>query len=59
MFMVKPIFSRYVGWFLVTTPSVEMTKRYIDTFLIFPAFLFPEQSFNFSEFFLSQFWEGH
>jgi len=39
MFLVKPIFSRYFRKCLVIIPSVEMTKGYIDSLLIFQIFL--------------------
>ena len=39
MFLVKPILSSYFRRLLVTIPSVETAKRYIDTFFSFQLFL--------------------
>ena len=54
MFLVKPIFSRYLRKFLVTTLSTEMTEGYIATLLSFQIFLISRFKFsNFIIFFAS------
>jgi hypothetical protein len=40
VFFVKPAFSIYFRRLLVTTPSTELTKRYIDTLFSFQIFFF-------------------
>jgi len=45
--LVKPAFCRYFREFLVTTPSAEMTKGYIDTWLSFQIFFISGPKFSY------------
>ena len=44
-FLVKPIFSKYFSKFLLSTPSTDITKVYIDTLLSFQSQYFKFHNF--------------
>ena len=46
-FLAKPIISRYFKRFLVTPPSAEMTKGYIDTLLNYQVSLISRAKFSY------------
>jgi len=45
MFLVEPVFSRYFRKFLMTSPTAEMSKGYIDRLLNFQIFLGSSKKF--------------
>ena len=47
MFLVKPIFFRYLRKFVVTTPSIEITKVHIVMLLSFQALLISRAKFSY------------